>query len=110
MDDEPRVALLEQIREAARGVAHKRGDVARRPAQDERAAVDPRRLEELLDMAQEPVGVGPDALDVAGLRRRARLGGEQAAGQPENHRQGRLELVARVRHQLETPRCAVVSS
>ena len=108
VEHEPRVALLEQPGEPARRVAHERGDVARRHPQDQCAAIDLRRLEQLLDVAQEAVGVGPDALEVTPLRRRARPGGEQPSGEPEDHRQRRLQLVARVGHQLETPRCAVV--
>jgi hypothetical protein len=101
------LALLEEALEADRDVAHERCDVAVAELDGGASVVDARRLEEGVDLLEQCIGVGPDALDVAVLLGVARRGSQQAPRQPEDDRQRRLQLVPGVGHELATARPGV---
>jgi chorismate mutase len=107
VQDEALVALVEQRLEAGRGVADERGDVAVDGLDRHSPVVDPRRLQQVVDLLEQAVGVRADPLDVAPLGRPGVRRREQAAREPEDDRQRGLQLMAGVGHHLAAARMSL---
>ncbi|MEA2268011.1 MAG: hypothetical protein QOC64_621, partial [Solirubrobacteraceae bacterium] len=102
--DQALVALLQEAREARRGPVDQPRDVAVDRVGGHPPGVHPRGLQQVVGVLEQPVGAGADPFQVALLGGGAVRGREQAAGEPEDDRQRRLELVARVGDEVAAPR------
>ncbi len=93
-------AELGDAREPVEDLAHERDRIDGPGLQLEPSRVEPRDLEKLLHPLEEDVGVRADALDVLAARLLQPAGREQPPAEPEDDREGRLELVSEAQDEL----------